>query len=870
MGAVPRRLRAYASHLGLLAVLSLAAALLVTGFPRAANEFTDQGLREEAAGLPLVARDLIFKAGPATALELPPDIAETRANLLPAPLPALVRDHWFAAKVGPDDVRPDGSPPYAGNCRPEVQVRYQSGYESALRLVSGRLPRPGTGTEVLVSADATEIGQLRAGSTLRLGGGTGSAPVTVVGVFEPLQPSSPYWDGLATAPLACPDPREATTVRITLLTDTSGVARAGRATGVLDYEWRYTLATERFRAADLTSIIAAVSAARRAAPAAETSLATSLDSALAGFEQRLRGVRALLAVVRAGLLATMAGLIVLAARVMTDRRREEFALLRARGAASRTVAGRTLRETAVVVPAGFLAGWALGQLVPGRPDPGDGALLVLLGSVALLAAPLLAAARPGWRMSAARRLTAELFVVLLAVLGVVLARRRGLTAADRVDVYLVSVPVLLGAAAALLAVRLLPWPLRQFGRVAARARDAVPFLGLARAGRVALHAGPLAVLVVAIATGVFIAAVSGTVDDARDRATDQETAADARVDGYAFAPGTGRALAAVPGVTGVAPLVLEPGAALTGESGRRTQAQLLVVDGPEAAKVMTAGLPPVLTAPAAGGPAPAVVSPEVAAEVGAGGTVEVQGRRYEFRVAAVAEALPTLRIGARRFIALPWQALPVPAFQPLVPSRFLVAGDGFSPEALRTAGDDGQREYLGGVLGHPVTAAALPERATVTTWDEHRAALARGGVNGVLGFTYTAGAAGTALLALLAIALTVLADAPGRGRTLSRLRTMGLSLRQGRRLLVYEVVPLVTVAFATGGLVGVLLPRLLGPALGLAGFSAGVAGRVRVDAWLPGAALLLLAAAVGVAIAVESAANRRMRLGEVLRLGAGN
>jgi putative ABC transport system permease protein len=139
-------------------------------------------------------------------------------------------------------------------------------------------------------------------------------------------------------------------------------------------------------------------------------------------------------------------------------------------------------------------------------------------------------------------------------------------------------------------------------------------------------------------------------------------------------------------------------------------------------------------------------------------------------------------------------------------------------------------------------------------------------VNGVLAFTYTAGAAGATVFALLAVALAVLAGAPDRGRALSRLRTMGLSPRQGRGLLVFELVPLVAGASVAGALVGVLLPRLLGPALGLDDISAGVSGGIRVGPWLPAAALVLLAVALGVAIAVESVAHRRLGLGEALRL----
>jgi putative ABC transport system permease protein len=484
------------------------------------------------------------------------------------------------------------------------------------------------------------------------------------------------------------------------------------------------------------------------------------------------------------------------------------------------------------------------------------------------------------------------------VLGVLLARRRGLTGA--VDPYLVSVPVLLAVAAALVAVRLLPWPLRQLGRITARGRGAVPFLGLARAGRgVPAHVGPVAILVVAMATGVFTAAVSGTISGARDQATDQEIAADARLIGSAYAPDTAARLAALPGVTAVTPLLVESGAPVTGATGTPAQAQLLVVDGVAAGKAMaaagietrfpaalseaaattpapttaagptapaTAG-PATAAEPAADGPVAAVVSPELAGQIGAGGVVVVQGRRFEFRVAAVREALPGLQVGTRRFIALPWQALPVPDFQPIVPNRFLVAGRA-DPSELRGVADAGQRAYRSRLLGHEVTSdAELPLRTSVTTWAAHRQELEESGVNAVLAFTFAAGATGSVALALLAVGLTVLADAPGRGRSLSRLRTMGLSLGQGRRLLMYELVPLVGVAVVAGGAVGVALPRLIAPALALDGFTAGVEARTRVDPLVPLAVLLLIAAALGTAILVESLVNRRMRLGEVLRLG---
>jgi putative ABC transport system permease protein len=137
----------------------------------------------------------------------------------------------------------------------------------------------------------------------------------------------------------------------------------------------------------------------------------------------------------------------------------------------------------------------------------------------------------------------------------------------------------------------------------------------------------------------------------------------------------------------------------------------------------------------------------------------------------------------------------------------------------------------------------------------------------VLSFTFAAGAAGSVVLAVLTVGFAVLAGAPARGVVLSRLRTLGLSAAQGRRLLIYELVPLLGVAVLAGGLVGVALPRLIGPALGLAGFTAGVAARSRLDPALLVAVPAAVLLAIGAALLVESAVNRRMRLGEALRLG---
>jgi putative ABC transport system permease protein len=246
---------------------------------------------------------------------------------------------------------------------------------------------------------------------------------------------------------------------------------------------------------------------------------------------------------------------------------------------------------------------------------------------------------------------------------------------------------------------------------------------------------------------------------------------------------------------------------------------------------------------------------------------ELRGRPYAFRVAAVRESFPGLDTTTDRFVVLPAPALPEHAAGPLTADRFLVAGDA-EPAALvavlEAALEAARRTDTS---GSDPTLAAVATPVSVITRAELRAGLDRTGANDVLTFTYLVGAVGGAALALFAVGFAVLAGARPRGRALSRLRTMGLSRRQGRSLLAFELVPLVGVAALAGGLVGVVLPGLLAPALGLTQFTVGGAALVRLDPLLVGGLLALVAAALGLAIALENMANRRLRLNEVLRLG---
>jgi putative ABC transport system permease protein len=353
---------------------------------------------------------------------------------------------------------------------------------------------------------------------------------------------------------------------------------------------------------------------------------------------------------------------------------------------------------------------------------------------------------------------------------------------------------------------------------------------------------------------------------------------DAYVHGGLFIPELRHHVAAVSGVTEVAPVALEYNAPLA--SGAEIDARALpttaamVVDAPALARVLAASgvdqtVPDVLVrAQRADGPVPAVVSPAVAADLEGGGALQVQSFGYAFRVAAVVETVPGLPISTDRFVVLPWQALEEPAEKPVLPSGFIIAGDSIDIATLAAVGDLGQRTWITSVSGRP--AGDLTQPTWVETRTDVRAELERGGVDQVLGYTFLVGSAAGAVLALLAVGFSVVTGARARGQALSRLRTLGLSSGQGRRLLAYELLPLIGLGALVGSAVGAALPTLIGPALGLSAFSDGAEVVLTLDSRLAGGAFGLVIVAVVLAVGIEAMMNRRARLGEVLRVGGEN
>src|SRR5690606_32287473 len=462
-----------------------------------------------------------------------------------------------------------------------------------------------------------------------------------------------------------------------------------------------------------------------------------------------------------------AGLLALVAATAGNRRREELALLRARGGSWPTLLHRCLAEAALVVLPAAALGWLLHLPVPGRSDPalvpGLGAAPVTVAAGALLLVAVVLALGGRARPVAAQRselvhyppvrITIEVAVVLLAGVGVLVLHQRGLTRVGGADPYLAMVPVLIGAAAGLLALRLHPWPLRLLGLLTARRPGVVAFLGLARASRAApVTALPMVVLVLAVAVGGFSGAVYQAIDAGRQAVAVQAVGAHARV--------------AADATTDPVPVLVPPHA----DSGQELAVQL------------------------------------------------PDGQKRPVTVVGEISGLPDLAPGDN-WVLLPRHAAPTTPIDEL-----LIAGADADLAAVREAVAD--------------ATGNAPEHVEVTSLAGYREELAGSEFQPWLSLMFLIGTIGAAVGGVLAVELTLVGQAAARGRTLALLRTMGLSHRQTRALLLIELLPVLAVAVAVGAVVGVGMPVLLAPALGLTELTGGAPVVVTFDlgtvALLPG------------------------------------
>ena len=626
------------------------------------------------------------------------------------------------------------------------------------------------------------------------------------------------------------------------------------------YEYRHFLDPQRFDAGRLGSLrdaSAQLEARYAGAGALERKVEVGLAAVLDRYDAARAQAQTLLAVAAIGLFACALANIGLLAALTYSRRRSETGVARTRGASSSQVlAAQAAEGLLIAAPAGFL-GWLLAvAAVDGRTSGLSGWLaLALVGAtVALLVAAIVGVARrplgPLAREDVVlarpspRRLALEGLVAAAAALGVYLLRRRGLgsDAVGGFDPYLAAVPVLLGIACGILALRLYPLPIAAAVRLTRRARGLVLHLGLSRAARQSdIGAAPLLVLVLALGIAGFSAAMLRTLDDGQNRTAWRVVGADVRVDAPEDGTLPPALVSRLDSLGGVAAAYVEdPELGAAGEDTPVVAVDLKAYERLVAGTPAAVRFPRELHEP----PIPGLVPGLVSTDWPAPGTFQIE----DVNVLTIGDraGFPGIPPGTP-FAIVPLDALKEATGAKVAPNRLYLrgVGEGAVRDALKDA----------------APRAELASRADVV-----RGLRASPLVDNVFrGFR--AAIVLAALYAAVAVALMALIAARSRSRDLALVRTMGASPRQSVVLAAVELAPFVLTALVLGIGLGIAIPHLVAPGLDLAFFT-GNDDSALVTSWVApvvsAAALLLL---IGATVLVIGLRTRRAGLDRVLRMG---
>ncbi|MER7908158.1 ABC transporter permease [Streptomyces sp. NPDC096068] len=412
----------------------------------------------------------------------------------------------------------------------------------------------------------------------------------ITGVYRPVDTTDPYW---RLDPLGG---RGVRTVAFTtygpLLADPAVLASGALSHG--DTSWLGTadfsgLTTDRMDAlrAAATEGPEAL-AGNRAAFGATVSATTALPAVLDQTGRALLVSRSTLLIVAVQLVLLAAYALLLVARLLSTERSGETALLRARGASRRRIAGLAAAEALLLaLPAalaapllsGPLTGLfaersalsSLGVRLDTSPSPQVWlvAAVVALCCAAAVVAPALAAGdgaavslRKARSSSLPGPVRAGADLGLLAVAAVAYwqlqrpAAAGGALGGGSIDPVLVAAPALALLAGTVLTLRLLPPAAKLAERRAAGGRGlSAALAGWQFSRRPLRGAGPVLLLVLAVAMGMLAIGQSGSWERSQRDQADFRTGTDVRV----LSPGPGEPtqterLGAVPGVEAVAPV----------------------------------------------------------------------------------------------------------------------------------------------------------------------------------------------------------------------------------------------------------------------------------------------------------------------------
>jgi putative ABC transport system permease protein len=873
-------------------VLASAGVLVALAGPRASAELSTNAFRDQVAQTPAIAKTVI---GTDTDSDLSagfqPGISyaqiQSAQHLLAGRLSALpldpARTFWSGLATPLLGVT-DSAPPVRTGGTPLLELTYRSTLAQNSRLLAGRMPVSTTvsGPVATVQAAVTTATASRYG--LRVGSAVAVPNAEIVlritGIIAARAPDAPFWsyDPLAAAPqLVQPTNGSPYWQGGAFIPASAIIALQTRVdqTEML-VTWMFPLDLGRLTAAQAITLNAALPGRLNTAGGisftdgqftVQVSLTTGASSLLATFAADYEAADDVLDLLSVSLAVVGAAVLLLAAWLLADKRRAEFAVLRARGAARSQLMLVALRGSALVVVPGAVAAAALAvALTPGASAPLGWWLAGLTVAVAL-AGPALITARvhrgyvgdgrpdqPPGRLSSARRLVAEAGLALASIGGLIVLRDQSLGPGG--DFYPSAAPILVAIPVAIIVLRVYPLLVRVLLRLAVRRPGATAFLGLARAARVSATAIlPAFAMVLALTLVSFAGMVRGAVSRGEVAASWQATGADAAVTTFGqFTGAQQRAVGALPGVRRVAGLGVTIASA-----GSGGQFNVVTVNPAQYAAYLAATplapVPASFGRTAAPGAAVAVLaSPGLAAELGTGRVridVGLGGEPLTVRIVGLAASLSAVQsVGGNSvagYLVVPASALGAGA---PAPSTLLVAGAGLTSPRLTAA----------------VRVSHAP-RPLIVLRSGQLAALQKAPLQHGTYVGLALGGDAAAAGCLLVLLLVLLLSAPAREMTLARMNTMGLTLAQGRRLALIEALPQI-LAVLIGGIGGALaLAPLVGPALSLSVFTGSASSvPVRIEpVWLAGTAvgLLVLAAITltGQTMVASAGTARSLRIG---------
>ncbi|QNE35453.1 hypothetical protein [Leifsonia shinshuensis] len=449
------------------------------------------------------------------------------------------------------------------------------GLQGRVTMTQGRWPSGDA--EAAVDTAFARSHQVSVGDHVTLLGPSAPVTVAVTGLWRPADPAAPAWLGLNSG-----DGR-------LVVSAATAVAASDGVVG----RWVLTPDARRTSAADLPRLHDALGGAYSQlsgdSAAGASPFSTSGDgvATVAAMQRSVVALHAVIPVPLAVLAACSAIALVLLAQLLAGARRVETRLLRSRGVTVPALARATAVESALVVLAATVVGTLAAQLVLlATVGPPAGALdlllppaLTVLVAVAATTLTVVFSARaasdsPGAVEAGRGRTAVSAGVTVLAVVAAAVTLWRFVAfgptvggGADTVDPTGVVAPAAVLCAIALVGLLLFGPASAAVERVAGRGRGVAGVLPARQVGRgVALFAGPVALIVLAVGSLTFAAGYAGTFGGfLRDSAllvNGAAVRADLGVGGSPHGPGdvSGAArLGRLPGVTAASPAIVDSG-----------------------------------------------------------------------------------------------------------------------------------------------------------------------------------------------------------------------------------------------------------------------------------------------------------------------